>query len=160
VQKVTGQLGATIPDDWEWKKESHIFQAAGLKGNVIFSSEHLGPEIDTEQYALEQGKLLKDELRGYHEVAFESMRMMGGRPGYMRRFSWEPPDAAPATQIQLYYVDSSRGYTATATAPTSDFREIESTLLEVLESLTIENGPSEPTAAAVGAEASAPPVAP
>jgi hypothetical protein len=148
MHKVTGQLGATIPDGWIWEKESHTFRTEN--GNVIFSSEQLGPEIDTEQYALEQGRLLQEEFRGYDEVAFESMRMMGGRSGYMRRFSWDPPDGAPVTQIQFYCVDSSRGYTATATAVTDDFRAIESTLLEILESLTIgESDPSEPGGAAV-----------
>jgi hypothetical protein len=136
MQKVSGQLGATIPDDWDWK-ESHTFLAKTLKTNVIFSSEPLGPDIDSERYASAQGELLSREFPKYREIAFESMRMMDGRQGYMRRFAWEPPDEAEVTQVQLYCAEDSRGFTATATAATSNFAALESILLEILESLSI-----------------------
>lgn len=136
MQKVTARLGATIPGDWEWK-ESHTFLSRELKANVIFSSEQLGPDVDSERYARAQGELLRSEFREYREIAFESMRMMGGRQGYMRRFSWEPPGESEVTQVQLYCAENSRGYTATATAAASNFAAVESILLKILESLAI-----------------------
>ncbi len=139
LQKVTGQLGATIPEDWQWK-ESHTFLTRELQANVIFSSEPLDPNIDSESYANIQGELLRREFRGYREFAFESMRMMGGRPGYVRRFAWEPPEEAEVTQVQLYYAENSRGYTATATAASTNFAAVESLLVEILENLTISGG--------------------
>ncbi len=136
MQIVRPRLGATIPDDWSWK-ESSTFVASSAKANVIFSSEPLGPDIDSERYALVQGELLVNEFPGYREITFEPMLMMGGRQGYLRRFAWKPPDEVEVTQVQLYHAEPPRGYTATATTPTSNYGEAEGVLVGILESLTI-----------------------
>ena len=139
MQAVKTRLSATIPDDWVWK-ESLTFLAAEGQANVIFSSEPLDPSVDLERYTSGQSDLLRQEFPDYREIALEPMRMMGHRQGYLRRFEWAPPDGVEVTQIQLYYVEDSRGYTATATTPTTNFDKVAPALTGILEQLTLDSG--------------------
>ena len=77
------------------------------------------------------------EFPGYEEKSFDRMEVFGGRPGYLRHFQWTPPDDVPVTQLQLYYVESGRGYTATATTPTDAFPARELLLRQILLGLRI-----------------------
>lgn len=93
-------------------------------GNVIFSSEPLDPSLTTEQYASTQGELLSREFPRYEQYEYRRATIFDGRDGYVRRFSWVPPDGVQIHQTQLYWVESGRGYTATATSPRVDFPEL------------------------------------
>jgi hypothetical protein len=125
-----------IPDDWLWKETLTLL--AGDEGaNVIFSSEPLRTGVDLERHVDEQGQLLAREFPGYRQSALEPKRMLGGRSGYLRRFEWKPPEGEPVTQIQLYCVVGSRGYTATATTPTAEFKSRGELLVDVLEHVAL-----------------------
>jgi predicted GNAT family acetyltransferase len=141
--RVVGRLSATIPQGWMWKESITLLDSDG-DANVIFSSEPVAKELDSIHYADAQAKALAESFPGYHELAFEQMRMLQGRDGFMRRFEWQPEDGRKVTQIQLYYVENRRGYTATATSPTAVFAGQSQTLVQVLESLRLdEAGASE-----------------
>ena len=114
----------------------HLLAPDG-QANVIASSEPLDPSIDTEQYATVQGDLLRGEFPGYVEHAFEEAALLGGRRGYRRHFEWTPPDGVAVTQIQLYFAENSRGYTATATTPSTNFENVEAELRQILAGLLI-----------------------
>ena len=129
-------ISALMPDDW-FAKESITLMAPDGQANVIMSSEPLDSGIDTNQYAGVQGQLLRNEFPGYEEYAFESTEVFGGRRGYLRHFEWTPPDGVPVTQLQLYYAENGRGYTATATAASSSFAKAETELRQILEGLSI-----------------------
>ncbi|HKI66432.1 MAG TPA: DcrB-related protein [Solirubrobacterales bacterium] len=144
MQTARAELAATIPDDWRWK-ESLTLLAGKDDANVMFSSEAVEPDVDAERYAVVQGEQLRSEFPGYRQIAFEPMRIMGGRDGFMRRFEWKPPDGVEVTQIQMYWVESSRGYTATATTSTPNFHATEGVLVRILESLALDRTPSPPT---------------
>jgi hypothetical protein len=130
------QLSAPLPEGW-FAKESVTLLAPDGQANIIASSEPLDPSIDTTRYATVQGDLLFKEFPGYQQWAFEPANMFGGRQGYVRRFSWAPPDGVPITQVQLYYAEGGRGYTATATSPTPQFPRFETTFRQVLGGLQI-----------------------
>jgi hypothetical protein len=132
------QLIATVPDGWNWKESLTLLSDQG-DANVIFSSEPLEEGVDLERYALMQGELLGKEFPGYRELAFEPMRMLGHRHGYLRRFQWNPPDGAEVTQIQLYCVEGERGYTATATTVATNFPAVEPVLTDILLRLALDS---------------------
>lgn len=132
------RLSAELPTGW-FAKESMTILAPDGQANIIASSEPLDESIDTDRYAGVQGDLLRAEFPGYREVSFEPVAMLGGRQGYRRQFEWTPPEGLPVTQIQLYHAEPGRGFTATATTPSTVFPAVESVLREVLESLTIDH---------------------
>ena len=123
---------ALLPDGWR-AKESVTLVAPDGYANVIASSEPVDPGLDAQQYAEAQGDLLRREFSGYQELEFGPRLIFGGRPGYVRTFSWQPENGDPVTQIQLYYAESGRGYTATATTPSSEFQRYGSGLRSCLE---------------------------
>lgn len=134
------KLSATLPEGW-FVKESITILAPDGQANVIASSEPLDPSINTKRYAEVQGELLSSEdegFPGYREFQFGPTEVLEGRKGYMRRFEWIPPDGDPVTQIQLYYVDNGRGYTATATTPSANVQDFELVLRQLLGELRIE----------------------
>ena len=81
--------------------------------------------------------MLRDEFPGYQELAFEETELFGGRRGYIRQFEWSPPDGVRVSQIQLYYTEDGRGYTATATTPKDNFPGVELVLRQLLSGLRI-----------------------
>jgi tetratricopeptide (TPR) repeat protein len=129
-------LVATLPSEW-FAKESMTLLAPDGQANIIASGEPLDPSIDTEQYASVQGELLRKEFPEYDEQEFGPMVLFGDRHGYIRTFRWTPPDGVEVTQVQIYYAEGGRGYTATATAPSSEFGPRELLLREALGSLRI-----------------------
>ena len=131
------QLTAPLFNDWI-AKESITLISPDSRANVIASSEPIDEGISTQQYAESQGYLIKKEFPGYQEFEFTPTQVLGGRPVYIRYFRWNPPDSDPITQIQLYYVENARGYTATATARSDDFEEFETQLRRILEELLLE----------------------
>jgi hypothetical protein len=136
MQQFIPSIKAILLDGW-YAKESITIRAPSGEANVIASSEPLDPSIDTLRYAVVQGELLKSEFPGYTEFTFEPTTVLGDRDGYSRQFEWTPPDSSPVTQIQLYYVENGRGYTATATSLSSNFSRNELQLEKLLNGLTI-----------------------
>jgi hypothetical protein len=130
-------ISARLPEGWFAKESITLLHPDG-QANVIASSEPLSPEMDTRQYADEQGKLLRGEFFGYREHAFEEARIFGRRTGFIRRFQWDPPDGVTVMQVQLYYAEASRGFTATATTPLVHFPRYEEELRAVLDGLVID----------------------
>ncbi|MDQ5825426.1 MAG: DUF1795 domain-containing protein [Chloroflexota bacterium] len=149
MQRYKQEIGGQLPEGWLVGKESIMFLEPNGEANVIASSEPLGTGIDTKQYAELQGDLLRKDFEGYVyvETVFEQVEVWGGKQGYLRRFQWEPPDNVPVTQIQIYYVENGRGYTATATVPSKYEERFELQLRLILGALTIE---SQPTATPAG----------
>jgi len=133
----TPSLRAVFPDEW-LAKESVTFLAPDGQANVIASSEPIDESIDTYSYAEMQSQLLRKEFPDFQEMDFGPELILGGRPGYFRVFSWKPPDGVGVTQMQLYYAQSGRGYTATATTPTSEFPRYEEQLRTCLRNLYLE----------------------
>jgi hypothetical protein len=136
TERVRGVISASKPVEW-FAKESQTFYAPDGRANVIVSSEPLDLDIDSKSYADSQGDLLEQEFPGYAEHSFEPRAVFGGRSGFLRRFTWLPEDSEPVSQIQVYYAELGRGYSATATTTTSDYPLLEVELMALLESLRI-----------------------
>ena len=134
--KSSSQLMWTAPPGWIHKESITLLHPEGV-ANVIFSSEPVSQEIDSESYASMQGDLLWKEFPGYGELDFESFVLAGVGSGFKRTFSWVPPDGIPVTQFQIYAVRDGRGYTATATAPSSQFYTMDQILLHALTNLAV-----------------------
>jgi hypothetical protein len=130
------RISVLLPPGW-FAKESIMLLAAGGNANIIASSEPLDPGIDTERYAHIQGDSLERDYPGYRQLAFEETVVFGNRHGFLRRFQWTPPDGVQVT-LQLYYVEDGRGYTSTATSPSSEFGRYEAEILRILKSVTID----------------------
>jgi hypothetical protein len=154
VPRFRPTLSAPLLDGW-FAKESLTLLAPDGQANVIASSEPLDSDIDTERYATVQGDLLSKEFLGYRQLSLEDSDIFGDRTGLIRRFEWEPPDGVPVTQIQIYFAEPGRGYTATATTPSSSFDDYEPALREILEGLLIESGAVRISGAQEGASAQA-----
>lgn len=137
MQRFRPQLTVLLPEGW-FAKESITLLAPDGQANLIASSEPLDPSISAQRYAEVQGELLRKEFPGYREFTFEQAQILSGRRGYIRLFEWTPPDGVPVTQVQLYYAENSRGYTATATTPTSEYDRFKSQLHQLLNALMIE----------------------
>jgi hypothetical protein len=132
------RLTAAIPPEW-FAKESTTLLAPDGQANVIASAEPLDPTVDSERYAAVQGDLLREDFPDYEEKEFAAVTIFGGRSGYMRSFEWTPPDGVRVAQIQLYYAENGRGYTATATTPLENFPKRELLLRQLLLALRIAN---------------------
>jgi hypothetical protein len=129
-------LTAAVPEGW-FAKDSMTLLAPDGQANIIASSEPLDPTVDTDSYATVQGDLVRKEFPEYDEKSFERVSILGGREGYMREFEWTPEDGAGVTQLQLYYAENGRGYTATATTPTHGFTDRALLLRQTLRALRI-----------------------
>lgn len=144
-------LTAELPEGWAAKESITVLEPEA-RANVIASSEPVPADLDAEGYASAQGTLLRTEFPGYNELAYEPMRVFGGRQGFVRQFEWTPEDGTAVCQIQLYFAQAGRGYTATATAPVRDFPRFEQRLWFVLERLLFEERWPEPSTSSGGAE--------
>lgn len=130
------RLSATLPSDWGVKESLTLLSPDG-NANVMVSSEPIDPAMTTEQYAEVQGGLLREQFPGYEEHTDGTARFFGERNARVRRFSWHPPDGVRVTQIQVYFVEDGRSYTATATTPYDHFPVVELELQEILKRLLI-----------------------
>ena len=146
------RLRSQVPVGWE-RKESHTLFAPSGQANVIASNEPLGRQIDSATYASTQGELLRREFPGYREHAFGPAAAFG-RPGFARTFTWTPPDGVRVTQIQHYVVVDGRGYTATATTPSTLFEMHKQHFEWILSRLSIGEPFTAPPDGAVRADGS------
>jgi hypothetical protein len=136
AERFEPRLRLQLPEGW-FAKESLTVLAPDGQANVIASSEPLDPTIDSQRYAQVQGDLLQREFPRFHELAFLPALVFGGRPGYLRHFEWTPPEGERVTQIQLYYAANGRGYTATATTPSSSFARFELDLRRIVAEISL-----------------------
>jgi hypothetical protein len=131
-----GALGGLVPIGWQ-ARESITLTEPGGAANVIASGEPIDDGIDAERYASVQGDQLRAQMPGFEEREFGPASDFLGRPGFRRVFGWTPPDGVEVTQIQMYAVADGRGYTATATAPASNFEAFAGTFHVMLSSLSL-----------------------
>ncbi len=131
-----GLLSGVLPSGW-FAKESVTLLAPDGQANVIASTEPLDPGYGAREYANEQGELLRREFESYRELSFEEVEIFGGRRGYLRSFDWTPEGQDRVSQIQVYYAENGRGFTATATTPSANFARIEPILIQALRGLRI-----------------------
>jgi hypothetical protein len=130
------RLVGALPPGW-FGKESLTLLAPDGQANVIASSEPLDPGLSTQQYAEIQGDLLRKEFSRYTEYSYDPVELLGGRQGYRRVFEWTPPDGVTVVQAQLYHADGGRGYTATATTPSTEYERFRDRLGDVLAALQL-----------------------
>src|SRR5439155_15602789 len=109
----------------------------GGQAHVIAASEPLDPGVSAGTYATIQGDLLRKEFPGFREEEFRSFPFLGAS-GFLRVFSWHPPDGVPVSQMQVYWAENGRGYTATATTPSSLFRDHQQIFEAMLGGLRLE----------------------
>jgi hypothetical protein len=141
ARRARPMLSAPLPDRWVYK-ESLTLLAEDATANVIASSEPVAADMDVKKYAEVQGALLK-QFRRYKELSLEPAYVFGRGEGFIRVFEWTPVDAPPVTQIQMYYVENGRGFTATATANSADFANLQVTLTDVAFGLSIDDSSGE-----------------
>lgn len=90
------RLLAEPPPGW-FVKESLTLLAPDGQANVIISSEPLDRSLTTTEYADIQGGLLVREFPGFREHSYDLAVVFGVFPGYLREFSWLPPDGVEVT---------------------------------------------------------------
>ena len=125
-----------MPEGWFYK-ESHTVLDPDGRANVIVSSEPLDETTSIAEYTDTQGDLLR-EFPGFTQIGFEEIDI-DGIPGeaWLREFSWTPEQRSAVTQLQVYAVLDGRGYTATATTPSTDMAEFRRVLTGVLYSIVV-----------------------
>lgn len=128
---VRATLEATVPAGWFYKEQLSLMSPGG-QSNVIVTVEPLDPTLGATTYAAIQGELLAREFPKYREHSFEPCVAFGRLPGFIREFSWTPPDGVPITQLQVYAVEGARGFTGTATAPATVYAAQAEVLRHVL----------------------------
>jgi hypothetical protein len=129
-------LRGVLFDGWS-SQESITLLAPDGQANVIASAEALSSAMAAQEFAESLLKGLR-AFDGYQTLDFGPRLVFGGRPGYTRTFSWQPQEGGRVTQIQLYYAEAARGYTATATTPSSEFDRYEDQLRECLDHLVLD----------------------
>jgi hypothetical protein len=129
------RVSVPLLEHW-YVKESVTLLAPDGQANVIASSEPLDAGIDTQTYANVQGNLLRREFPGYREHSFKPFPAFG-RQGLLRVFEWSPPDGVRVTQMQMYFAEEGRGYTATATTPATNFARFEEIFGQILRDIAI-----------------------
>jgi hypothetical protein len=139
VGQFRSRLSIQVPDDWVAAKESIQVLAPHGQANVIVSGEDAGPMQTTEDYVAAHEHALRSQIEGYREISFGPASVFRGRPGYLRHFEWAPPDGVPVTQLQAYLLHAGRGYTATATVPSTRFGALESDLRALLDGIGIDD---------------------
>ena len=127
VGTFTPSLRTMLPLDGSPRRRSPSLRRT-VRPTWIASSEPLDPTIDSTQYATIQGELIRKEFPGFTEHSFGPMALFGDQSGYERRFSWTPPDGVRVHQIQIYFSQAGRGYTATATTPATQLDRYEAEL--------------------------------
>lgn len=137
------QLVAALPTGW-LAKESVTVIAPDGQANVIVSSEPIDAAVDTTRYATTQGDLLRREFPGYQDLGEGPMTWLGGHDGYFRRFEWSPPDGVPVMQVQLYLVLDGRGFTATATTPSTQFERFANVIEDIILGLALDRRATRP----------------
>lgn len=135
MDRFARRLSVPLLESW-FAKESVTLLAPDGQANVIASSEPLDPGITTQEYADVQGDLLRREFPAYREHSFKPFPAFG-RQGFLRVFEWSPPDGVPVTQMQMYYAEDGRGYTATATTPSTKFARFEQIFGQILRDIAI-----------------------
>lgn len=130
-----------VPDGWLVKEEITLMRDEespdGLSPNLIASSVPTESELDTEDFARSMTERLRRDFPAYRELGFESIDLFDGRPGWLRRFEWEPERGRRITQLQAYYTERGRAYTLTATVETDDFEQQRDSLVRLLMSLSL-----------------------
>ncbi|MDT5009906.1 MAG: hypothetical protein QOH57_1523 [Mycobacterium sp.] len=135
MERVERRLSMPLLEGW-FAKESMTLLAPDGQANVIASSEPLDSGIDTQAYANVQGDLLRREFPGYVEHSFEPFPAFG-RQGWLRVFQWAPPDGVRVTQMQMYFAENGRGYTATATTPSTQLARFEHIFGQILRDIGV-----------------------
>lgn len=134
-------LSIAAPVGWSIRESLTVIAPDAGLANVTLSSAPLETPIDVEQFAAMQGELGRGAFQGYEEDSFNVTTC--GLPGrcFLRQFRWTPPhtDWVPVTQLQQYAVAAMRGYTATATALSTEFEGLESQLRAILGSCAVES---------------------
>lgn len=140
MKTITAQLTAPLPAGWFFKESITVLEPHG-QGNVIVSGEPLDPAVDTATYTQVQGELLIREFPRYHEVSFGPISWLGGHRAFLRHFTCTPPGGVPVTQIQAYWAGEGRGFTATATSPSTTFLHLEDILRDVVMGVVLADPP-------------------
>jgi tetratricopeptide (TPR) repeat protein len=136
VTEFRAAITAMVPEGW-FVKESTTLVSPDGQANIIASSEPLDPTIDSAAYAETQGSLLEKEFSAYEEKTFEQVAVFGDHDGYVRTFEWTPRDGVRVAQVQVYFAEAGRGYTATATTPLSNMPAVEIMLAQTLRGLRL-----------------------
>ena len=138
---VNPRIEFDIPEGWQFKEEITVVrdpQSANRPSvNLIVSSEPTETGLGAEELARSMAAQLQQEFPAYRELVLEPMDIFDGRPGWLRRFEWEPERGRRITQLQAYYTENGRAYMATATVESDEFPAQRDELLKVLGSLTL-----------------------
>lgn len=133
------EISVEVHAEWAPKSSITVLRSDGA-ANVIASTEPVGAQLTSEEYAGLQGSLLRDEFPGYIEELFGPSDAFGQK-GFVRKFSWDPPSGQPVTQVQIYFALNGRGFLATSTVLKADYPRLEAEVLAILKSVRIELGP-------------------
>lgn len=136
MQTFQPRITALVPERWVVKETIQLL-APDLRANVIASGEPLEPDMDLQSYADAQGQLLKEFFPSYTEHELSSAKMFGGRDVLLRRFEWIAPVDMRVAQVQIYYVEGGRGFTATATVEEGRLEQFQSSLAEIMAGLRL-----------------------
>lgn len=141
--RVGGALTALIQKDWLFKESITLLGSSG-KANVIVRSEPVNSDVDTSSYAESQRQAISKNFYRYEEFTYENMSLNGRYDGFVQVFEWTPDNGERVRQMQFYYVNNSRGYTATATARKQDYEEQEMELVAIINTLSFGPNPNIP----------------
>ncbi|RJP73284.1 MAG: DUF1795 domain-containing protein [Candidatus Zixiibacteriota bacterium] len=107
----------------DWNRQAFItFIARGedeFPRNVVITQEDLPAAATVEEYARQQRKELEN-LAGFNLVE-EGVLPVQGRDVPYVIYSWRPANGKPIKQFQTYFVASTKAWTITGTALTSEF---------------------------------------
>ena len=144
MTRYTPSVSIPLPEGWQ-ANDSVTLVAPDGQANVIVSSQQIPDEMSTEEFASAMNEALDSpDFATVKVISFGPSDMLSGRDAWLRHFEWEPEDSPPVSQMQLYHAEAGRGYTATATVPTTEAERYELTLGQLLSGLTLASAAEQP----------------
>jgi len=96
-------------------------------------------ETDVVQFAKRMEKETLRSFNAYRQLSLQPAQVFGNKQGYLRRFQWHNKEIAEdVILIQVYYVEHSYKFTATAAARASNFEKFKVQLQQIFDNLRIE----------------------
>jgi hypothetical protein len=131
------------PKSWSFREELNLVSP---HANVMFTS-YEEPEgfSNIESYVAAQCDQMTQQFPGFVQLGVETGRAFGHEGAVLHLFEWAPEgETYLARQLQIYLFHAGRLYTATATAPSDRYAEMEPEILQALGSLRVLPGETAP----------------
>ena len=132
-------LSLSVPPGWLARTSVELIEPS-LEARVVVALDELGEQGSLDEYADSYGAMFQDSAPNYQELRREHVLLADRRPAVLRRFRWQPEGGDAIEQLQVYFLQGSRGVAATLSSPRS-LDQLESHALELIAGIRLDGAP-------------------